>query len=125
MDMVITPHTPIKPTPGHGWAKEFVDDMLLRNGREVSLRSRVNIGSDYDPEFDDTDTPVQAAEIKKVTDVAGFLIEKDDKLFWLKSDIAPTTSDLLIDENTDYTIINVQEYKAGELICAYVIQVRA
>ena len=123
--MVITPHTPIKPPPGHGWAKEFVDDMLLRNGRGVSLRSRVNIGSDYDPVFDDTDTPVQAAEIKKVTDVSGFSIEKDDKLFWLKSDTPPTTLDLLIDENTDYTIVNVQEYKAGELICAYIIQVRA
>lgn len=122
--MVITPHTPIKPTPGHGWAKEFVDDMLLRNGREVSLRGRVNIGSDYDPVFDNTDTPVQAAEIKKVTDMPGFTIEKDDKLLWLKSDIVPTTSDLLIDENTDYTIVNVQEYKAGELVCAYVIQVR-
>lgn len=99
--------------------------LIRANGRNVTLRSFSSSGDAWNPTQSQTDVTVKAVFSRYSSfETDGVLIRADDVKVLIEASAAPTLSQRIIDGSIDYSIVNVQTVKPGDVAMLYIVQAR-
>lgn len=98
---------------------ELAEELIAENGRTVTVVTRINIGSVYDPLIEEVELPCLAVNVKMNKAEAVGLIEDTDFVFLLDARIAISTRMRIKDGDELFSIVDVKQIKPGEQNCMY------
>lgn len=99
--------------------------LIAENGRAITLRQKITSGEAWNPTQTDSDTEVFAVFGRfESSQVNGESIKSTDLKVTVDADFQPTTDMKLIDDGTEYKIVNVFPTKPGPTVIKYDIQAR-
>lgn len=99
-------------------------EMIKESGRTVQRRVVTNTGSEFDPTFTSTDTPIQALFTNYSSrEIDGTLIKVQDKKMLTTSEVK--LNDCIVDGGVQYQVIPpLKELKPGNVVLLYTVNVR-
>ncbi len=106
--------------------KQTATGLIIKFGRDVTLRHIVKSGSPYDPTLTPTDSTIKAAVVPfNQNDVDGTQILMSDKKFIFTSDIEITHDMKLVDGGKEYSIVTNNPINPGDVNVVNLVQARA
>jgi len=100
--------------------------LIRRLGRDVTLRTYTNSGTDFDPTRTASDQTVKAAVFKFREDESfdGSIIERNDMKFVIASAVTVTKQDKIVDDGKEYHIVGVENIGPGDNVFYYNVRGR-
>lgn len=103
-----------------------IKSLINRLGRDVTYRTYVNSGTDYNPTRTPTDTTIKAAIFNYTQKERGdSIIQMNDRKIAIASDTPISKEGVIIDSGIEYTLINLEVVGPQSEILMYVAQGRA
>jgi hypothetical protein len=99
--------------------------LISKFGRSVTIRSYSNSGDEADPVRTQSDVLATAVVTDfKNSEVDGTLILQSDKKFLISSLSTPEKDDVIIDQGSEYQVLNVELINPGDTVLLYKAQGR-
>ena len=99
--------------------------LISTYGRTMTLRTTTETGDPWDPTQTSSDTDIIGVAVDyRSSEIDGDMVQTTDKRFLLTSTVTPTLQDKIVDNSTEYSIVNIREIKPGDTVVLYDVQVR-
>lgn len=99
--------------------------LISKFGRDFTLRTLIKSGPSYNPVIVNSDQTIKGVFTKfKAGEVDGTLIQSSDKMVIVDSAVIPSVDQRIADGSSEYSIVNVDEIKPGEVGMIYKVQAR-
>jgi hypothetical protein len=99
--------------------------LISRFGRDFTLRTLDKSGVSYNPVIVNSDVTIKGVFTKfKASEIDGTLVESGDKMIIVDSSVIPNVEQRIVDGSSEYSIVDVDEIKPGEIGMIYKIQAR-
>lgn len=99
--------------------------LISKFGRDFTLRTLQKSGPSYNPVIVNSDVTVKGVFTKfKAGEIDGTLIQSSDKMVIIDSSVIPDVEQRIVDGSNEYSIVDVDEIKPGEIGMIYKVQAR-
>ena len=104
---------------------ETAEQLIIENGRELTLREMVASGSSYDPTLTPSDVPVVGVVFAYRKDEIKGPVQVGDKKVLLKAGTVLNEKMKIVDGGKTFDIEEIEQIKPGEVGILYKLRIRA